>query len=707
VSPLDLVISRLEQRGLRVSNDRKSGQCPAHDDRRPSLSIDEGEDGRVLLKCFAGCEVDAILDAIGLQSRDLFPSRNGNDQKKGGRADIPPRKSFEHSNTSAGGLTIEQYADAKRLPVAFLQQLGLRTISYTGQPAVRIPYFNSARDEAAVRFRLSLDGDNRFRWKSGAKPIPYGLWRLDDARRAGYVMLGEGESDSQTFWHHGIPAIGIPGASTWREAWAEHFDGIAMIYVVIEPDKGGDTVLTWLAKSRIRDRARLVRFQDAKDPSAVHLLDSRRFKERLQAALDAAEPWSRIEAQERQHNGAEAFSSAEALLRDPQLLVRLRETMAAQGYAGDCRAPLLAYVAVTSRLLDRPINLAFVAQSAAGKNRAVDAALELVPPAVFYLVRASSPRALVYCDENFEHRTIVVGEADSIPREGPAASAIRSIAEDSYVSYDVVERDLRTGKFETRHIVKPGPTGLITTTTASLDPQMATRVLEVPISDDATQTRKILLAHAARAMDHPTISLDLGAFHAAQQWLQVAGEHRVVVPFASVLAELVPDQAVRMRRDFRQLLTCIQTMALLHQCQRVRRADGSIEASIDDYAMTRDLLTPIFDTIVTDGITEAIRATIAAINVGEEISVAVLAERLKLARSTVHWRVSRAIKRDWLVNSETRKGHPARLSRGVPLPTPTSALPEVERVRQLFECSSRSRTGISPLPTAAEQWGEP
>ncbi len=48
------------------------GRCPAHDDRRPSLSISEGRDGRTLLKCWTGCDTDAIARALGLRLSDLF-----------------------------------------------------------------------------------------------------------------------------------------------------------------------------------------------------------------------------------------------------------------------------------------------------------------------------------------------------------------------------------------------------------------------------------------------------------------------------------------------------------------------------------------------------------------------------------------------------------------------------------------------------------
>ncbi len=55
-------------------------KCPAHEDHKPSLGINEGADGRALIKCHAGCSTDAVLRAIGLTTKDLFASaqsRNG------------------------------------------------------------------------------------------------------------------------------------------------------------------------------------------------------------------------------------------------------------------------------------------------------------------------------------------------------------------------------------------------------------------------------------------------------------------------------------------------------------------------------------------------------------------------------------------------------------------------------------------------------
>ena len=67
-----MFLSRLK--GVRAgSGGRYVALCPAHDDRSPSLSIASGRDGRVLIKCHAGCRPEEILSALSLSWSDLFP----------------------------------------------------------------------------------------------------------------------------------------------------------------------------------------------------------------------------------------------------------------------------------------------------------------------------------------------------------------------------------------------------------------------------------------------------------------------------------------------------------------------------------------------------------------------------------------------------------------------------------------------------------
>jgi putative DNA primase/helicase len=173
--------------------------------------------------------------------------------------------SFYPPKTSATAqpCTLENYAAAKGLPVEFLRKQGLRDQKYQGQPAVRISYRGVDGAEEAVRFRTALEkseeGDERFRWRTGSKARPYGLWRLNAIRRAGYVVLVEGESDAQTLSYHGIAALGVPGASSWKTEWSEYLEGLEKVYAVIEPDQGGETYLSKLAAcGAIRERLHIV-----------------------------------------------------------------------------------------------------------------------------------------------------------------------------------------------------------------------------------------------------------------------------------------------------------------------------------------------------------------------------------------------------------------------------------------------------------------
>lgn len=85
---LDKVLSCLDKVKPAGTNKWKAC-CPAHEDKNPSLAISETSDGTVLLKCWAGCTVQDIVSAIGLELRDLFP---GNKQSRRG----PSKEAIEH-----------------------------------------------------------------------------------------------------------------------------------------------------------------------------------------------------------------------------------------------------------------------------------------------------------------------------------------------------------------------------------------------------------------------------------------------------------------------------------------------------------------------------------------------------------------------------------------------------------------------------------
>jgi len=79
MKPGEKVLGRLE--GVVESSSSWKALCSARDAREPSLSVFEADDGRTLIKCFAGCEATEIVAKLGLEKGDLFERRNGHRRK--------------------------------------------------------------------------------------------------------------------------------------------------------------------------------------------------------------------------------------------------------------------------------------------------------------------------------------------------------------------------------------------------------------------------------------------------------------------------------------------------------------------------------------------------------------------------------------------------------------------------------------------------
>src|SRR5262249_39723508 len=116
-------------------------------------------------------------------------------------------------------LLLEDYAAFRKLDLRLLREHGLGTVNRHGQKVVSIPYYGRrGRELLGPRFRIGLrkpvrGPETRFVWRKGTKAsrLLYGLWRLDLALEAGYVLVSEGESDCHVAWQAGRPAVGVPG----------------------------------------------------------------------------------------------------------------------------------------------------------------------------------------------------------------------------------------------------------------------------------------------------------------------------------------------------------------------------------------------------------------------------------------------------------------------------------------------------------------
>jgi hypothetical protein len=674
MKPVVKVLEKVD--GTRESNGSWKALCPAHEDREPSLSITEGEDGRALLKCFAGCDAENIVAALGMEMKDLFEKRNGH--KKESRS-IPPK-----STATVQPCNLKNYAEAKGLPVEFLQRQGLRNQKYQGEPAVRISYRDVNGQDTAVRYRVALEKseetDERFKWRTGSKTSLYGLWRLQSIRKTDWVVLVEGESDAQTLWYHGIPALGIPGVDTWKPAWADNLEGIDKIFAVIEPDQGGETLREKLGASDFRDRLYLVDLAEHEDANGLYLSGRETFKDRFISALQEAESWKERQRAEIEAQSRRAWAGCKDLVLVPNILERFARELARSGVAGESRVAKLLYLAVTSRFLERPVSVAVKGPSGGGKSYLTERVLGFFPESSFYALTAMSEHALAYSDEPLKHRFLVIYEAAGMNSDFQTY-LIRSLLSEGKVRYETVEKTSEGMK--PRLIEREGPTGLIITTTLTrLHPENETRMLSLAVTDTREQTRDIMAALAGEVVEDPP---DLDTWHSLQEWL-AAAEHRVAVTYAGALAAAVPPVAVRLRRDFGALLNLIRAHAILHQASRERDNSGRVIATLEDYARVRELVADLLSEGIEATVPATVRETVEMVErlrdeTEKDVTIAALAEELELDKSAAWRRVRSAMDRGYLENKEDRKGRPAKLVAVDALPGEIEILPAPERLQ--------------------------
>jgi hypothetical protein len=601
---------------------------------------------------------------------------------------------------SEHGCTLKDYSEEKQLPEEFLRGLGLKDVTYLEKPAVRIPYPDVEGQEVGVRFRVSLEGAEKFRSRSGDKPVPYGLGLLEEAHRAGYVVLVEGESDCHTLWFHEIPALGIPGVNSWRDGWASYLSGIEKVYAVIEPDHGGDTLREKLTDcGAIRGRLPLMDLGEHKDTSALHLADPEGFRERFRVALERAKSWVELERAEARATSQEAWEHCSELAKAPNMLERFAAELARSGVAGEVRIAKLLYLTLTSRLLQRPVSVALKGPSSGGKSYLVERVLSFFPESAYYALTAMSDRTLAYSEEPIRHRFLVFYEAAGMSGDF-ATYLMRSLLSEGRVRYETVEKT--SEGIKPRLMEREGPTGLIVTTTAvKLHPENETRLLSLTVTDTQDQTRAVMAALAEEAGEAEP---NLEPWHALQVWLESA-EHDVWIPYAKRLANLIPPVAVRLRRDFGALLNLIRAHALLHQASRERDAEGRIVATIEDYAAVRELVADLVSEGIEATVPATVRETVEAVkglrenSKGGPVTVAELARKLRLDRSAVSRRVRNAKDRGYFRDLEENQRKPSRLIPGDDLPDDLQILPSPEDVR----AGVNGRASSSARPDEAQE----
>ena len=192
--PIDLLTARLDERDLLVSRrgDKLTARCPSHEDRAPSLSVGTGHDGRALIRCHTGCETADVLDALGLEYRDLFP-------------DDERSKPWTNAGLRRVGASLEGDGRVRLGSVRYMPG------AVNGTPK-----------------SLAAEGRVRDLW-----PDPAGV--------AGELLfVVEGEPDAVTGSSLDLPTVALPGAAKWCPEWGPRLaKGRSRVVVIADSDAPG------------------------------------------------------------------------------------------------------------------------------------------------------------------------------------------------------------------------------------------------------------------------------------------------------------------------------------------------------------------------------------------------------------------------------------------------------------------------------------
>jgi hypothetical protein len=284
-----------------------------------------------------------------------------------------------------------------------------------------------------------------------------------------------------------------------------------------------------------------------------------------------------------------------------------------------------------------------------------------------------------------------------------ATYLIRSLLSEGCLRYETVEKT-KDGLVP-RLIERKGPTGLIVTTTSlSLHPENETRMLSLTITDTQVQTAAVFRALAKEKIQADP---DLTRWHALQTWL-ATGPTQVALPFAEKLAQLVPPIAIRLRRDFKTMLTLIRAHTLLHQASRLRDDQGRVML-LSRIMRPRDLVADLVAEGVEATVKPEIVETTAHLIAGglSEVRQTDLTAKLHLDKSAISRRVAGALDGGFLKNLEDRKGRPARLVLGDPLPANLEVLPAPDRLTgdEQLQCCAVDRGDNAPSASMShETW---
>ena len=267
-------------RNIKIQGNELLASCPVHkngNEKKPSFCVNIPTG---MYHCFTCGIKGNYVDFVSMQHN--IPTKEAAKKIYEEHNLITQRETKVETN-----YTIEQYANEKKLPAEWLKtEWGLKDT----KTSITIPYYNEKKE--VVRSRLRGAG-KKFRWGKGNTTLLYGMHKFEEIKNKGYVVIVEGESDTQSLWLHDIPALGSPGATNFNAAWNNLLHEIPNIYIHQENDFGGEEFVRQVCRSLCDHeyKGKVYKIQCSvkkqKDPSDLYRSNPTTFKENWNEVFNA------------------------------------------------------------------------------------------------------------------------------------------------------------------------------------------------------------------------------------------------------------------------------------------------------------------------------------------------------------------------------------------------------------------------------------
>lgn len=250
---IETVLDRLE--GVRKQGGGYRARCPVHGSKGPTLAISEGDDGRVLIHCHAGCSPGAVREKLELPWSAFFPEGSGRSRK---------RRKMDRRNVELESLMLADRLQSETDVLAELEErrgwsaeaLARLGVGWDGERLTLPSHDKDGVLHDVLRYApfatrgpkmLAGFGRSRTLW-----PAPE---QVDTAYVARFLFVVEGEGTALSLWSLDLPAVACPGSVTkgsgdvrrpgryegsgWQRTWGERFSRHKRIVLIPDCDAPG------------------------------------------------------------------------------------------------------------------------------------------------------------------------------------------------------------------------------------------------------------------------------------------------------------------------------------------------------------------------------------------------------------------------------------------------------------------------------------